>query len=279
MKAEQRLKEGDLEGALSALQDDIRKAPQDASLRIFLFQLLCVMGAWQRAVQQLKTCATLDPQANAMAQMYRTAIICELYRNEVFQGAKQPLIFGEPEDWIASMIEALKYQASGDMAAAEDLRAGAFEAAPAIGGQLDGQPFGWIADADPRLGPILEVIVNGRYFWAPFAVLRQVHIEAPSDLRDRVWMPATITWANGGDAVALIPTRYVGTTQSKDTQLLLSARTSWQEGNGNLTASGLGQRLFATDQSDFALMDVRELLLDAQASQTVLSERSGGDHG
>ena len=279
MIAEQRFKEGDLEGALSALQDDIRKTPQDASLRIFLFQLLCIMGAWQRAVQQLKTCATLDPQANAMAQMYRTAIICELYRNEVFQGTKQPLIFGEPEDWIASMIEALKYEASGDMAAAADLRAHAFEVAPAIGGQLDGQPFGWIADADPRLGPILEVIVNGRYFWAPFSVMRQVHIEAPSDLRDRVWMPATITWSNGGDAVGLIPTRYVGTTGSKDNQLLLSASTSWQEGNGNLTASGLGQRLFATDQSDFALMDVRELVLDETADRTSPPERSGGDHG
>ncbi|WP_319567752.1 type VI secretion system accessory protein TagJ [Cohaesibacter marisflavi] len=279
MIAEQRFKEGDLEGALSALQDDIRKTPQDASLRIFLFQLLCIMGAWQRAVQQLKTCATLDPQANAMAQMYRTAIICELYRNEVFQGTKQPLIFGEPEDWIASMIEALKYEASGNMAAAADLRAHAFEVAPAIGGQLDGQPFGWIADADPRLGPILEVIVNGRYFWAPFSVMRQVHIEAPSDLRDRVWMPATITWSNGGDAVGLIPTRYVGTTGSKDNQLLLSASTSWQEGNGNLTASGLGQRLFATDQSDFALMDVRELVLDETADRTSPPERSGGDHG
>ena len=88
MTAEQKLKDGDLGGALVALQDEIRRAPSDARLRIFLFQLLCVTGDWQRAIQQLKTAATLDPGATAMAQTYRSAIICETYREQVFSGAK-----------------------------------------------------------------------------------------------------------------------------------------------------------------------------------------------
>nr|WP_321527116.1 type VI secretion system accessory protein TagJ [uncultured Cohaesibacter sp.] len=280
MLAEQRLKDGDLKGALSALQESIRKAPQDVSLRIFLFQLLCVMGAWQRAVQQLKTCATLSPQANAMAQMYRTAIICELHREQVFRGEKQPMVFGEPEGWIASMIEAIKLEASGNVIAAKDLREAAFEMAPAIPGTINGQAFEWIADADPRLGPLMELIVNGRYFWVPFSAINQLQMGVPSDLRDRVWMPATVTWANGGDAVALIPTRYVGTTNAADDRLMLSASTLWQKTDaGELAVCGLGQRLFATDHSDFALMDVRELLLNQSVEQATQSDRFGGIDG
>ncbi|MEO0992115.1 MAG: tetratricopeptide repeat protein, partial [Pseudomonadota bacterium] len=50
MRAEELLKEGDLSGALQALQDAVRKAPADAKLRIFLFQLLTVFGDWNRAI-------------------------------------------------------------------------------------------------------------------------------------------------------------------------------------------------------------------------------------
>ena len=33
---------------------------------------------------------------------------------------------------------------------------------------MDGHGFEWIADADSRLGPLLEVILEGKYYWAPF---------------------------------------------------------------------------------------------------------------
>ena len=34
--------------------------------------------------------------------------------------------------------------------------------------------FEWIADADDRLGPVLEAIVNGRYYWVPFERVRRI---------------------------------------------------------------------------------------------------------
>src|SRR5256885_10811882 len=47
--------------------------------------------------------------------------------------------------------------------------------------------------------PILEAIVNGRYYWIPFARLSEVRIEKPADLRDIAWTPAYLTLANGGE--------------------------------------------------------------------------------
>lgn len=260
MEAEALLKEGDLSGALKALQDTVRKSPADAKLRIFLFQLLCIMGDWKRAITQLKVCAEMDSEATTMAQSYRETIICEVYRQKVFVGEKEPLIFGEPAEWVALMIEALKLQASGKIDEAASLRNKAFEDAPSTPGTLNGEPFEWIADADSRLGPVLEIIVNGRYFWAPFATIHKIIVEAPTDLRDRVWTPAQVTWSNGGDLVAFIPTRYAGTGQNGDDAQKLAKSTDWKD-LGADTFVGLGQRLMATDQSDVALMDVRELII------------------
>ena len=104
-----------------------------------------------RAIAQLKVCGELDPSAAPMAQTYREGIICEVYREKVLAGEKEPLIFGEPEEWIALMIEALKLQAAGNFEQAEAVRAKAFDAAPSVSGELNGEPFEWIADAERKL--------------------------------------------------------------------------------------------------------------------------------
>ncbi len=264
MSAEDLLKLGDLDGALAALQDRVRAKPQDAKLRIFLFQLLTITGDWKRAITQLKLCAELDPLALPMAQTYREGIICEVYREKVFAGDKEPLILGEPPEWVALMINALKLLADGHPAQAAEVRARAFDLAPAVGGTLNGERFEWIADADMRLGPLLEVVVNGRYFWLPFAAIAEVKAEAPADLRDSVWTPVNIVLRNGGDVVGLIPTRYAGTTASADATLKLARRTEWVDVGADCF-TGLGQRLLATDQGDTALMDLRHLVLNAPA--------------
>ena len=102
MQAEDLLKSGDLDGALVALQDLVRGDASNPELRIFLFQLLSVRGEWKRAITQLKVSAELDKLAIPMAQTYREGIICEVYREKVFVGEKDPLIFGEPQEWTAS---------------------------------------------------------------------------------------------------------------------------------------------------------------------------------
>ena len=48
MLAEQSLREGRVADALAELQDHVRKAPDNAEYRVFLFQLLCVIGDWEQ---------------------------------------------------------------------------------------------------------------------------------------------------------------------------------------------------------------------------------------
>ena len=257
--AEEFLRAGDPAQALKALQDDIRARPADAKKRIFLFQLLCVLGQWDRALNQLNVSAELDPLALAMAQTYREAIKCESLREQVFAGRKVPMLFGEPEPWMALLIEALLREGQGEAVQARALRDQAFEQAPARAGMLGDQAFEWVADADMRLGPVLEVIINGNYYWVPFSRLAKLDIDPPEDLRDAVWMPVHLQFVNGGETVGLVPTRYPGSHKTDDGAIALSRKTTWEEPQEGFY-TGLGQRVFTTDAGDVSLMDVRSVV-------------------
>jgi type VI secretion system protein ImpE len=262
VSAEEALHAGRLDEALSQLQQQVRQQPADARLRVFLFQLLCVRGEWNRALTQLNVAGELDAAALLMVQTYREALRCEVYRAEVFAGKRTPMVLGEPDEWLAPLVQSLAVAAEGHTATALELRQRAFDAAPATPGKLNGEPFEWIADGDARLGPCLELIVSGRYYWVPTARIRSVDLEPPADLRDFVWTPAQVTWANGGEAVALIPTRYPGTEAARDPLLQLSRRTEWQE-QSEQSFFGLGQRVFITDRAETALLDVRRIEIDS----------------
>lgn len=259
--AEEAVRAGDLEGALAQLQSEVRRHPADARLRIFLFQLLCVRGEWNRALTQLNVSGELDAAALLMVQTYREALRCEVYRAAVFAGNSLPMSLGEPDAWFAPLVQSLSVLAAGRGEDAASLRAKAYEEAPAIAGTLNGKPFEWIADGDARIGPCLELIISGRYYWVPFHRIRQLTLEAPSDLRDFVWVPAQLLWANGGEAVALIPTRYPGSESATDPALRLARRTDWLP-QSDEAYFGLGQRAFITDGGETALLDVRRIELN-----------------
>jgi type VI secretion system protein ImpE len=260
--AEEAVRNGDPDAALKTLQEQVRHNPSDAKLRVFLFQLLCVLGQRERALTQLNVAAELDPGTLAMAQMYREALQCESLRAEVFAGKKSPVIFGEPPEWMALLIESLLVRGTERSQESASLRARAFEDAPPTPGTIDGQPFEWIADADMRLGPVCEAVINGRYYWVPFDRLSRIDLEAPTDLRDVVWMPAHFQFSNGGESVGLIPTRYPGSESSGDAQVRLARKTVWQE-DAPEVFTGLGQRVLTTDGGEHAIMDVRTIELGA----------------
>lgn len=259
--AEEALHAGDPRTALARLTEAVRARPADAKLRIFLAQLLCVLGQWERAHTQLNVVADLDKLAIPMRETVGHAIRCELLRAQVFAGKRTPMVFGQPDAWLALLIESLLQKGQGDEAQSQDLAARAFESAPAVAGRIDGTPFEWIMDADSRLGPVLEACVNGNYYWVPFARLAKVSFDEPEDLRDCVWTPAQLQFVNGGETVALVPTRYPGSQDSTDGLVNLARKTEWLP-IGNDRFVGLGQRVLATDAGEYDLMGVRQIELD-----------------
>lgn len=251
---------GDLAGCLTQLQSDVRRQPADGKLRVFLAQLLMVTGDWDRALNQLKVAAELDAAALPMMHAYGAAIQCERLRTEVFDGKRSPLVFGEPLPWLAALVQALELQGRGQGAQAAALRAQALDAAAPASGQLNGMPFEWIADYDSRLGPVLEVLLNGAYYWVPFERIQRILCEPPADVRDLLWLPAQLTWSNGGEAMGLLPARYPGSHLSADAAIRMSRKTEWLQLAGDDYA-GLGQRVLYTNEVELGLLELRELVL------------------
>jgi type VI secretion system protein ImpE len=254
----------DLAATLARLQDAARREPAQPAHRVALLQLHLVAGSWDKALRQVEILAGLDPGAELFCAQARLLVAAEKMRLRVFAGEAAPSCLGQPPGWLALLAEALRLDAGAEHAAAKGLREQAFAEAPSTPGTIDGAPFAWIADADERLGPVLEIVVNGRYFWVPFDRLRRLELDPPADLKDLVWAPARLVLANEGEVAGFVPTRYPGTEAAADDALRLARRTEWRQLAGGSWV-GLGQRMLATDEGERALLDVRVVALQPAA--------------
>ena len=258
MQAEALLRAGHVDEALKELQAAVRASSADGRLRLFLAQLLMVQGAWQRALGQLQVAAQLLPESVPMAHAYRLLIVAEMTRSAVFAGDSTPAVLGEPEAWLARLIDAVGALGRGQRGASiMQTVASALEEAQTVPGTIDGKPFEWLGDVDMRLGPVFEIVMNGRYFWVPGQHIRRLTLEAPTDLRDLVWLPASVEWVNGGTAEVFIPVRYPKSEQAADA-FRLARNTEFDEPIGGLWTA-TGQRMFATDHGEYPMLETRSI--------------------
>lgn len=255
------IKKGDLDNALKELKEEIRKKPGNNDLRVFLCQLLCVLGDWDRANKQLQALSKMEKEFELFVQVYSQVINCEKLRASIFAGEKTPVVFGEPEPWVALIIQALSHFSKNEHSAAQELMQKALQDSPAISGTINDETFAWIADADSRLGPILEIIINGQYYWLPFMQIKTLCLEKPQDLRDLVWIPVELKLVNDTELGGFIPVRYPNSENSDDTAIKLSRKTDWLNPAKNIYF-GLGQRLFATDEKDYPLLEVKRVTMN-----------------
>ena len=88
----------------------------------------------------------------------------------------------------------------------------------------------------------------------------KLHTEKPPDLRDLIWLPAEVEWTNGGKLMVMMPARYPS-IEGISGSCLLSRQTDWLAHSGDIV-EGTGQRIFATDQNDYPLLQVRSIEFD-----------------
>ena len=255
--ADDLLRSGDLDGARSVLIEDVRRKPGDVPTRLFVFQLMSLLGEWDKAAKHLGVLAQLSPEAAMLAVVYGQAIAAEREREAVFAGTSTAIVHGGP-CWADGIAEALQHQAHGRYDAAQVARDAAFAQAPDGAGKIDGKPFDWIADADARFGPCIEAIIGGRYGLLPFDAISGLTSEGPKDLRDIVWYPVEIAMKAGTSVAALLPARYPGIPA--DPAERLARATHWHDGPTGQTGSG--QHLWTlSDGEDCGLLSVRSLVL------------------
>lgn len=270
--ADRLLRQGDLEGARAALAARARIEPAHAPTRMFLFQLLSMVGEWDKARGQLDILARLSPEAQMLAVAYGQAIDAERVRASALAGAVATRpgtgseiipVLARGGDWIDGLAHALMLDARGEGEAAQEARGEALDAAPDMPGLIEADELGerrfdWIADADPRFGPSLEAVVGGRWGLLPFDAVERITSKGVRDLRDAIWFPAEVRLRAGGSVAAMLPARYPGSERSGEVGARTGAATYWNE-----AGRGLGQRVLAlSGGEEFGLLSLRSLRFD-----------------
>lgn len=251
--ADMQLEAGDIAGTIAILRERLRGNPDDQRARMFLFQILCVAGAWNQARAQLALLAQLSPEAQMLAVTYGQAMDGEAARAAACRGEDPAALLHASPAWAIDLANAF---AVDDRSAAE-MRARAFDASPDTPGDIDGRPFDYLFDGDGRFGPAFEAIVAGRWGLLPFCVVEQITTNGPVDLRDTVWLPAEVRLREGGTVPALLPARYPATEYEEGDQLRLGRRTDWHEANGT---RGIGQRVWTTSAGgDVGILSFRRI--------------------
>src|ERR1035437_1836272 len=228
MSAQELFKAGKLNEAIEALGVEVRDHPTDARRRTFLFELLCFKGDYDRAEKHLNILADATPDSRVGAILYFSALHAERVRHDLFEKKDYPVT-----------------PASGNPR----------------GGTLNGQPFETLEDADPRLGPRLELFAAGAYLWIPFEHIESIELEAPKRLRDLLWAPPLVrtgpTFNDKELGEVLLPVLAPFSSRHPDEKLKLGRATAWTEVDGVSVPSG--QRSFSVDGEDIPLLDVRKI--------------------
>ncbi|MDR3508462.1 MAG: type VI secretion system accessory protein TagJ [Caulobacteraceae bacterium] len=257
--ADDLLRSGDIVGARAVLVSQIKRAPQDQAARMFLFQLLAIVGEWDKAESQLRALAQLSPEAQMLAAVYNKAIGAERARQQAFAGQAPFNVLVPSSPWITVLADSLAAFSRGDSAKGEALRDEAFDAAPDTPGELNEVKFGWIADADPRFGPAIELIIDGNWGLVPFEAIAELRSEGPRDVRDLMWLPVELRMRSGQSAAGFLPARYPG-SESAEPPFQLARGTDWIDSPAGQI--GLGQRIFTlSDSSEVDVLSLRQLSL------------------
>lgn len=233
MTAKELFQAGRLNEAIQALGSELRSDPTDARRRTFLFELLCFAGEFERAEKQLAVLAEAGKEAGMGSLVYRGALHAERLRQDLFTKKEYP------------------------SAAADE---------PPVKGTLNGTPFESIEDADPRIGPRLEVFAAGAYLWLPWKHVALLEMETPKRLRDLLWIPAALrtgpSFQGAELGEVLIPAQAVFSSRNSDDAVRLGRATNWEEREGETVP--VGQKLLLVDGEEIPVLEVRKIEISTE---------------
>jgi len=219
---------GKLREAIDALGDELKKQPLDTKRRTFLFELLCFAGEFDRAEKHLNVLSDSSPEAAAGAMLYRSALHAERERQDMFAKNALPLSTAHPSP----------------------------------SGELNGESFTELTDADPRIGANLETFIAGSYTWIPYAYIESIETEPPKRLRDLLWLPAILHTTSDfrlqdlGEI--LIPVIAPLSWTHSDDAVRLGRVTEWQD-DPNFGPVPYGQKLLLRGEQEEPFLELRKL--------------------
>jgi len=256
MNSKELIQAGRLQEAREKLVGEVKASPGDPAGRTLLFQVLALLGEWDKAARHLDMIGTSDPARAIHAQTCRNLILAEKERIEVCSLKQLPSFLPETPGYFEPYREALKSIQAGDGEKAAELFSSIER--PAVSGTVNDKPFEGISDTDTFLHAFLEAFVHERYVWIPFEHIRELIVAEPKTLLDLIWIQAGITTWEGLSLNCFLPVLYPGSFLHENDQIRLGRLTQWSELCGSFL-KGHGQHVYQIGQEDVSLLEIRTI--------------------
>lgn len=231
MNSQELFRAGQLAEALKALSAEVRDNPTDARRRTFLFELLSFAGEFERADKQLEVLGQAGPSSEIGVLLYRSALYAERQRQDLFARGEYP----KPPD----------------------------PPRPASPGTFNGKPFSSFSDADPRIGPRLELFAAGTYLLLPLEHVASIRMEPPKRLRDLLWIPAAVrakpSFKEAELGEVLLPVLAPSSWQHSDDAVRLGRSTVWEQRDGSDEEVPFGQKMWLVDDEEIPFLELRSV--------------------
>ncbi len=259
MDAKELIRAGKLGEARTRLVEEVKAAPGDTSRRTLLFQVLCLLGEWEKAARHLDTLAVQDTKSEVAALAYRNLLHAEKEREEVFTAGRRPGFLPEIPPYAEVFFQMSEWASAGRIEEAEAAFADLFDAIPVSSGTLNGRAFIGFRDTHSFLAPFLETFVHDRYVWVPIAAVREITMPPPKTLFDTIWMTCHLTTWEGLAMNCCLPVLYPLTSRHLDDRVKLGRMTDWTSLGGSFVRAA-GQHVFEAGEEDVNLLEIRELV-------------------
>jgi type VI secretion system protein ImpE len=260
--AKELFQQGELAAAITQLISEVKARPTDTSARIFLFELLCFAGEWDRAERQLDVIATQGAQTELGVMAYRNCLKGERERRKLWTEGAQPHFLADPPDYIDLHLNAINQVRAGNLAEARALLDRAEEQRAALPGSADDVEFYDLRDADDFVSPVLEVVVKDQFAWIPFAQIRRLQLGKPEQLRDLLFTPIRVELIDGTQGQFFLLALYAGSAEAANEQAKLGRATEWNALSDDL-ARGVGSRLWMVGDDDKLVFDIESVEFQA----------------
>ena len=261
MDAKELIKLGQLSEARKKLTEAVRSSPSDSASRTLLTQVLAFSGEWDKAESHLETIALQDPKRETGVQVFKNLVHAEKERAEVYRLERRPACFGTSPPYLEKYCAALSSISRKNVGEALELFEQIDSERPPVSGRMNDVTFSGFKDTDAVLSLVLEVMLYERYLWVPFESIREVRIERPKTLFDLLWIPTHITLWEGLAANCYTPVIYPDSSSHDNDRVKLGRITEWVPLGGPFS-KGMGQHVFETDESEVAVLEIRDIVFD-----------------
>ena len=274
MDTKELIRAGKLSEARQSLIGSVKSSPGDSGLRVLLFQVLSLMGDWEKAERHIDIVAAQDVKAEAGVLSYRNLLHAERIRQEVNQFERRPDFLPKTPPYAEKYFLALEQIRQGDLKTAEEIFDQLEEDRPRVSGTINGNPFVDVRETDSYLLFFIEAFVHERYVWIPFESIREMVLQTPKSLFDLIWIPAHITAWDGLTLNCFLPVVYPGSAFADDDRIKMGRMTDWHP-LGAKFYRGMGQHVYLFGEEEVPLLEIRELTVNRPDPATSADTEEG----